>query len=102
MNSNGRSADPARSAADGLQDVVGDGRGVLVPLGVDGGSLGAGGEHDEPQDAAHDGVDDQVGGCAGGAFAAVEGGPDDGLAGGGAWLDDGSDQVVPGRGLPSG
>src|SRR5947209_7386383 len=54
------SPDPKRSAADGLQDVVGDGRGVLVAFGVDGGPLGAGGEHDEPQDAAHDGVDDQV------------------------------------------
>jgi hypothetical protein len=47
---------------------------VLVAFGVDRGSLGAGGEHDEPQDAAHDGVDDQVRGGAGGEFAAVEGG----------------------------
>jgi len=74
----------------------------LTAFGVDGGPLGAGCEHDEPKDAAHDGVDNQLWGGPGGEFAAVEGGLDDGLARGEAGPDDVLDHVVEVRGILSG
>src|ERR1700722_3528616 len=90
------------SAADGSKNVVGYGRGVPVALVVEAGPLGAGCQHDEPQDPAHDGVDDKLGCGAWRELTTVEGGLDDGLAGAEAGVDDVLDHGVELRRVLSG